>query len=333
MSHLLEQTADGRWKFVGNAPGWHGLGEVIEGHLGVDEALKVAGLSDWNVRLVPAYAFIPETGEYVEIPHVNGVVRNNQNGGTSPEPLHVIGTNWAPIQAEEWAEFAKALLTVDEKPPAVSAAGSIRGGRQVFMTLEMPKPIVVGDGDTTVPYVVLSNNNDGMGSLILTNSFVRAVCANTVDAVLADTTQLRWKVRHSKSLDLATRQAEAAEALGHAYNLIEQVQAEADALIMQKVTAPKFAKMVKALFPVDKDATDAQKAKIKDETDVFVDLYRNAGTQDGIRGTGWGVLQAAVEYADWQMPRVQNRAAAQVSSKGRVHDFKARARQVVLATA
>jgi hypothetical protein len=62
-----------------------------------------------------------------------------------PEALGVVGSGYLPLQNEEHAEFLN--LLADQSGAIFDTAGSLRGGRQVFVTMRLPESLKVGGTD------------------------------------------------------------------------------------------------------------------------------------------------------------------------------------------
>ena len=72
------------------------------------------------------------------------VEQTNPFTGTT-DPLGVVGTGYHPLQNEEHAQFLNQLA--DESGAIFATAGSLRGGRQVFVTMRLPKHLTIGGTD------------------------------------------------------------------------------------------------------------------------------------------------------------------------------------------
>lgn len=57
MAHEIEQFTDGTAAFASaNTSAWHRLGTVTDGAMTAEEAMAIASLAGWNVRLLPLTA-------------------------------------------------------------------------------------------------------------------------------------------------------------------------------------------------------------------------------------------------------------------------------------
>src|SRR6185312_12271562 len=111
-----------------------------------------------------------------------------------PEALGVVGEQYVPIQNEEHAALLDAL--VDESGAHFETAGSLRGGRQVFLSMKLPTTMQIGGVDPVDLYLIACNSHDGTSAFRLLVSPVRVVCANTL-ALAASRARSTFSIRHT----------------------------------------------------------------------------------------------------------------------------------------
>ncbi|MGI5135421.1 DUF932 domain-containing protein [Streptomyces sp. CA-106110] len=63
------------------------------------------------------------------------------------------------MQNEEHAEFLN--LLADDSGAHFETAGSLKNGRQVFLTMKMPESLAIGGMDRVDLYIAASNGHDG----------------------------------------------------------------------------------------------------------------------------------------------------------------------------
>ena len=137
--------------------------------------MTLGHLGGWNVRKVALTATeITENGvSTIDVPGSFATVRTNPFTG---EPA-ALGSGYHPLQNEEHAEFLNHLA--DESGAIFDTAGSLRGGRQVFVTMRLPKHLNVGGTDRVDLNIAALNSHDGNSAFRLLVTPVRVVCANT----------------------------------------------------------------------------------------------------------------------------------------------------------
>ncbi len=161
MSHELERLADGSTAFVSaRQHAWHRLGTVLPSEFTAAQAMEHARLGWWNVRKEHLQAVVvTDSGvSTIDVPDRFATVRTNPVTG-APEALGVVGPSYVPIQNEEHCDLLDAL--VDESGAHFETAGSLKGGRQVFITMKMPDTMQVGGIDPVDTYLTACNSHDG----------------------------------------------------------------------------------------------------------------------------------------------------------------------------
>jgi phage/plasmid-like protein (TIGR03299 family) len=143
-------------------PAWHGLGVVLD-HTPrtLDEALAATGLT-WSVTKQPLHRTDGRT-----VDGFHATVREDTDG-----VLGVVSDDYVVVQNRDCFAFLANLLGSEL---VFETAGSLWGGKQVFITAKLPDHITVG-GDEVRPYVVLSAWHTGAGAIRAMTTPVRAVC-------------------------------------------------------------------------------------------------------------------------------------------------------------
>jgi hypothetical protein len=114
----------------------------------------------------------------IEVPGF-ATVRTNPFTG-APEALGVVGGGYTPLQNEDHAEFLN--LLADESGAIFDTAGSLRGGRQVFITMQLPGSLTVDGTDRVDLNIAALNSHDGTSAFRIPVTPVPFVCANTQSA-------------------------------------------------------------------------------------------------------------------------------------------------------
>ncbi|TWE07349.1 DUF932 domain-containing protein [Rudaeicoccus suwonensis] len=279
---------------------WHKLGTTVQGRaFTAQEAMELGHLGGWNVRKLPLTAteVTVDGVTTVDVPSSYATVRDNPFTN-AVEALGVVGEQYQPIQNEEHAEFLNHL--VDESGAIFDTAGSLRGGRQTFITLQMPETMRVGGVDDVSLNIAALNSHDGSSAFRLLLTPVRVVCANTQAAALRNHCA-RVSIRHTSGATNAVQQARTA--LGMTFEYFEEFEREAEAMIQASTTDAQFYALMEQVFGKAErdDSPRAQKAAAT-RTATLASLWHEAKTQDGIRGTRWAAYQVAAEYVDHFAP-------------------------------
>lgn len=179
MAHELHSN-DGL--VLAGAGAWHGLGKVTKNALNPFAALREAGL-EWTVEESTSITGIFNPGEDAEYrvatDSAKVLVRSDDKS-----VLGVVGPDYVPFQNQQLAELADGLRKATDGVAEVETAGSIRGGRRVWMLLRGKSIEFGAPGDQTVPYLFIANGHDGSLALKAIPTGVRVVCSNTFHLAL-----------------------------------------------------------------------------------------------------------------------------------------------------
>ena len=299
MAHNLE-IENGEVAFaLRGAPAWHNLANRIfsqDEEVTTQLMLDEAKLSNWNVRLSPLAEHISES--WNDVSNASLVLRDNPfNGGT--DVLATVGKRYKPIQNEELFAFADAIHDADPTCRWESA-GSLRKGKVVFGTVEIPRTMVLdpqGANDETKLYLIVWTSHDGSVAVQAAVTPVRVVCQNTLNLAMKSAKQ-SFKIRHTQTAD--GKIAVARETLGLTLGYFDEFEKQAKALFEQSITDAEFSKLIQTIYPKpDKDAAKVALTKWENKVVLIDDLYHNSPTNATIKGTKWGALNALTERLDY----------------------------------
>ena len=334
MAHDLETWGGGvSASFVSaRRHAWHRLGTVLPAEFTAADAMRHAKLGGWNVRTQALQTTPMLSADGVDtlvVPEHFATVRTNPVTGR-PDVLGVVGRGYTPIQNEEHADLLDAL--VDESGAHFETAGSLKGGRQVFLTMRLPDTMLIGGVDAVDLYIVACNSHDGTSAFRLLISPVRVVCANT-QALAIRRAQSSFSIRHTSGARGYIGQAR--DALGLTFKFAEAFQAEADRLIEQSITDQQFESIVAQLWATDSES-ERSKTITRNRQTALTHLLHDSDTNTAIRGTRWAAYQAITEYTDHVAPigdkrnPAMARAERVVTSTG-VQQLKTRAFDLIAA--
>lgn len=299
----IETFEDGTAAFVSNREvPWHKLGTITDGALTAEEALKLAYL---------------DAKVYVSKESVSTVVapKENETGLTSisfpdkfltyryhpktkrPEALGCVGKKYVPIQNIDAFSFLNAV--VDESGAIFETAGSLNGGRQVFMSIKFPESMKLANGvDTTDMYIMATNSHDGSCSFTVAVTPVRVVCTNTVNLALK---QAKSKLTLKHTANATNKIQHARESLQLVWDYQEAFQDEVEVLLGSKMSSKEYKTFIEELVP---DKPDATQRTLNSREEIRKQLFElwNADTQKNVAGTAWAAYNAVVEWADWYKP-------------------------------
>ncbi|HON74695.1 MAG TPA: DUF932 domain-containing protein, partial [Dermatophilaceae bacterium] len=186
-------------------------------------------------------------------------------------------------------------------------AGSLRGGRQVFVTMRLPEHLSIGGSDRVDLNIAALNSHDGSSAFRVLITPVRVVCANTQHAALRNHLS-SWSIRHTRNAKAAVQAAR--DTLGLTFAYVEAFEAEAERMINTSVTDAAFFELVQNLFPSPSPEAPARTRNAARRRQAsLAHLWHDAATQSGIAGTAWAAYQSVVEYVDHFAP-VRDKADA-----------------------
>ena len=303
--HNLEQI-DGETAFVAyREAGWHGLGQVVEEELTAQSAIEKAML-DWTVELHPLQSVVvTDTGvEIVDVKDKFATIRKHPLKDTR-DALGVVGTRYTPIQNKEVFNFLDALV---DSGSSYETAGSIDGGKKIFITMRMPNGILVGGKDKSDMYIFATTSHDGSFSLSVALTAVRVVCQNTW-RMARRASQYKHTIRHTANSNKSIAQARDVMQLSFEYGGF--LQEQADKLIKTTVTNSDVDDFLSKLFPVPADIAAAmgkrplEKNELKvinmldNKKDTIKNLYHNSPGQQMLDTNAWRLFNSVTEYADY----------------------------------
>lgn len=276
MAHAFENG------FFVREKAWHGLGTVIETAPTSNDAIIAAGL-DWIVEKKPIY----DGSNNI----IKGYWANTRSSDGSI--LGIVTDRYQIVQNKEAFEFTDSLVG---EGLTYQTAGSLKGGRVVWMLGNLPPTSILGD--KIIPYIAFTNSFDGTGAVQVIMTPTRIVCQNTLNFALK-TAKRKWSTRHSG--DFNSKVHEAQVTLGLATNYMEALNVECERLAEKRITDSKVEKILDKLYPVTDQTTERQKANIANLKENFFKCL----DQDDIKqfkGTKYAVMMAATDFADHVEP-------------------------------
>lgn len=331
MSHNLETFQDGTTAFfTAREVAWHKLGTVTEGALTAEDALTKAQLN-WEVFKSedPVTTMVPmlgksamEQGSLQQITYADKFMTYRYHPKSQePQALGVVGSRYTPVQNSEAFAFLNDLS--DESGAVFETAGSIDNGKKVFMSMKMPKDMLIGGVDKIDTYLLAWNTHDGSSSFTVAVTPIRVVCQNTLTMAIKKA-ESSFSLRHTPKVSGKVQAAR--DTLNLTYRYVEEFEREAEMLIAQSMTDKEFKLIVEKMIPIDEESERAR--NLADTArDTMLALWK-APTQENVAGTKWAAYNAIVEYSDWAKPiRSENPDVKRAEKivKGQGERFKNRA--------
>jgi phage/plasmid-like protein (TIGR03299 family) len=293
--------------FFVREPAWHGLGAVLPDWPGTfEEARELSGLT-WDVESSPIYSIDTDSeGQpvfhrtYQEIEGWKRITRNDTGA-----VLSIQKDSYAVIGNGEFGNIIDYVMnghiqgTTNLKFETLI---SLHGGKQIIATMYLDEPISLpNDPSETYPYMVFVSRHDGLGGMKLGPTAVRVVCANTqaIAEKEMDRHGFAFTIRHTNNW--ADRIEQARVAVAANIGAFKEWELKATDLAKAKITLVEVEDFMDKWLPYSTNMTERQRQNMSDRRDQFVYLYAGP-TCEGIAGTKWGLLQAAIEMVDHFMP-------------------------------
>lgn len=276
---------------------WHRLGTPVEGIVTSVEALVKAGL-DWSVSLQPIFTRDPRTGELVPILDRRATVRFSDGS-----ILGVVSNEYKLLQNVEAFQFFDEI--VGEGEAVYHTAGSLLGGRRIWILAKLPGTIQVVGDDMVERYLLLSNGHDGTVAVHIGFTPIRVVCANTLsmatNSMETDRTASRLVVLEHRG-DLTGRFAETRKLLGIINARYDEIKERMRLYAATQMTLSQQLTYCETVFSkVGDDSQSAHNLRMDRLFGKTVNLLETGYGVDipGVKGTLWHVNQAVVELIDY----------------------------------
>lgn len=287
MAHEIE-TVNGqaRMVYAGEVP-WHGLGQQVEKEITAAAAIKLAGL-DWKLEKQPIY--LKSKVEIDNIPVVGELIPN-QLAIVRPEDKQIMGvvTNaYELIQNSECFDFMDGII--GEGQAVYHTAGSLFGGRIIFLTVKLPYDATVGP-DKIQKYILLSSSHDGSQALSVRWTPVRTVCANTLEFAKSNCSQT-FKIRHRRNYREKVAEARRVLQLTDAY--YAQMEKEFNKLLDTQFTNGQMIEFTEKLLPTEGNVS----TQTKNKRNRLVELFHTGKGNAAVANTRWAAYNSVTEYVD-----------------------------------
>jgi phage/plasmid-like protein (TIGR03299 family) len=273
---------------------WHRLPQcvVIAGCLTKEEARTLSKL-DWTVSkrdLMDTFGNRVGTKGY-------GIFRDDNN-----VCLSVTGTIYVPRQNDALFAIGDSLIAVGNA--RYETAGYLGKGERVWCLINLGASWnLPGTDDAWESYLLVTNGHDREHATQIKEVDTRVVCQNTLNKSLSElglTVSIRHTAQADAQLAAATQVVETSE------HTRAELHRNLETLASKGVTMDAFTTISERLFPIKypAEATVAQKERAekrhKEMLLEILNLYdKNDDNRiDGIRGSGYNLLNAITEYQD-----------------------------------
>jgi len=273
---------------------WHyreGADNHYEGAVPMEDVTR--RLFNWEAQERPIFLGVQGEPALHEIPDFKAIVRSD-----NMETLGIFKDGYVPHQYGEW--LLKNVASILDADLAIGSAGLLRGGRQAWVSVEVPETITTPEGVAFRPNLLAVASFDGSLATTYKRVVTNVVCDNTMNAGLREQGQ-QFKVkstRHSMG-----RLADAREALGIVHTIADDFAAEVKELCAQDFTDRQFEKLIKSVTPYDPNAkTTRGQTMAENKREKLWELWRSDERVVEWQGTAYGAWQAFNTYSHHEGP-------------------------------
>lgn len=273
-------------------PAWRKIGQSVTNAMTAEEALKIGGL-DYTVKVTESPVSVVVGEQVVSVE--NRFLTYGETPDGKLTGIGVIGDRYVPIQNRDAFDILNNI--VDESGAHFDTAGTIGGMARCYISMKMPKNIVVGNGaDAIETYLHCVNSHDGTSSFKIYVMFLRQICTNGLKGFRRGS-----EISFRHTINSTVKVQEVRHALQLVFQEQESFKKEVENLLSTKMTTPDFRNFVEELVPI---AADASPRVENSATDLRAELNGlwNAPTQEIVKGTAWAAYNAVAEYVDWYSP-------------------------------
>jgi phage/plasmid-like protein (TIGR03299 family) len=288
MAHELNfNQLNKTWSFASNAQkAWHDLGQVVDGAMTAEEAIKLANL-DYTVEKADVFMKTQDNTN-VQVDGYYSTYRTDTN-----QYLGMVRSRYEVVQNKDAFSFFDSII--DSGEAIFETAGALGNGERIFLSAKLPDDFVIGT-EKIEKYIMLTNSHNGTSSVVAGLTNIRVVCNNTLQAALNG---LENKVSISHIIGAKDKIKEAYKVMGIAskYNLqVEQMFNQMlDVKMSEGDLATYFTKVLKPDYiSIDGLTQKEMSTRLQNAVDMTLDFAYNHPTQKTVETTGtlWGAYNA-----------------------------------------
>lgn len=286
MSHEITVNAQGQAEaFYTKEPAWHKLGTVVNEAPDSLAALQLARL-DWTVekKEIQVVENLIGCGGY------RALQRADDN-----RVLSVVTDDYSVLQNRDCFTFMDALASEGVK---YESAGSLKGGKLVWMLAQMPGEFEVSKDDVMKQFILVVNGHGGVSFKVFPTN-VRVVCWNTYQQALSEAGKI-FNARHVGRIELKVDEARAL-----LFGVTKQ-QADLNKLLkklsIKGVVKSQVDEFIASMFPLPAVKNDDVEKKVSkrilDNRAAVLKSFDEDPQQqtEAARGTAFGLFNS---YTQW----------------------------------
>lgn len=241
----------------------------------------------WDVRVGPVSA-----GEGVSgTDRYQAIIRDDNDS-----LLAIAGSRYVPVLNSDLRELAE--IFAGEAGAQVRGSWSVKGGRVVGLQLENGLFHIPGDPSEYRTYFTVANSHDGSTPLVSHPTSIRVVCQNTFFYAMNDRKYNGYRFRHTEGIHDKIKQVKEAVVQAH---LEREGFTNWAQTMMERGFNPEI--FINHLIPASEAAIRTADEALEEARETLRVVLKRP-TNDGIRESVWGAINAGVEYLDhFEKPR------------------------------
>ena len=276
-------NADVESRFYHGQGAWPELGTQLHRGMSSSEAKKSSGL-DWSVSLGPVH-----DGSGRPISGFRVVTRTD-----TTRHLGIVGPKYRTVQNSELFALNDTLL--GEGKAVYESAGSLRGGRRVWILSRIPGDVWVTKEDHVGKFLLWTTRHDGMSSLWGLVTPIRFACENALQRAISAAGEHCIAIRHTENYQ--EKIEEARRVLGISLKYYDTWALEAQALARKPVGKRALARYFRELVPNPPKGVDPTKARSTRRELHRLSVEGRGNDLPTVRGTLWGAVNAVADFVD-----------------------------------
>lgn len=291
MAHALAFIGEQASMAYRGATPWHGLGQVMQDGMSLDQWRVAAGL-DWEAKKQKVGFW--EDGTFRQ--GDSNILYRSDN----LKELGIVSDDYKVLQPKAVLEFYRDLVA--DHGFELETAGALHDGKRIWALARTGKDFRVAGTDLVEGYCLLATSFDKSLATRVQFTSVRVVCQNTLNMAYSEGKNF-VSVPHSAIFDDRKVKLD----LGIYQDSVVKFEDKVNLLAntpVDKETAVRF--IMELMAPeVDKDGISTR--KLNQVNDV-VSLFTGRGMGSDLRsakGTMWGLVNAVTEYVDHHAGRSQ----------------------------
>jgi phage/plasmid-like protein (TIGR03299 family) len=332
MAHEITIRTNGFAEMASRSQEWHSADthhQIISDDDSIEDIEHKAGMN-WKlqrakVRFATGHGQGAADWSTMDDQHV--ILRSDTHA-----PLGIVSDKFKIVQPRQVLEFFRELT--DSAGFKIETAGTLFGGRKFWCLASIGDTCEIVPGDKVGGYLGIATACDG--SMATTGQFsaVRWVCNNTISMSLAQGST--HKISHRTTFSPEAMRSK----LGIAHQMFGDFAKQSAKLADKQVSKDRAERLLLSLLAPQLEAVKAptlEQIEKVTESAAFTKilaLFNGDGRgarMDGVKGTGWGWLNACTEYADHWVRATSDENRMHSAWFGPGADLKARALELVTA--